>query len=107
MSEKYTPGPWVADGLRIRDADTDYLVATIQDGGHVVIENLITPERQHQHARLIAAAPETASERNRLKSEKAELVRWLEACLDMVRGKGPPDWDGIRAAIAKAKGNQP
>ena len=47
------------------------------------------------------------AERDSLRTEKAELVRWLEACLDMVRGEGPPNWDGIRAAIAKAKESQP
>ncbi|MBL3677039.1 MAG: hypothetical protein JKP92_06005 [Alphaproteobacteria bacterium] len=68
-------------------------------------------------ARLIAAAPETAAERDQLKAQNAELL----ACLDEMLGTYAMDdprygmspmknvfsvWDRARAAIAKARGAQ-
>lgn len=52
MSEKFTPGPWVANGDKIETTSAIFRarIATIDDGG--VIEN---PEA---NAKLIAASPD-------------------------------------------------
>jgi hypothetical protein len=59
------------------------------------------------NARLIAAAPETAAERDRLKEVNAELLAALKAMLN-VRGCGTAldcsVCNSARAAIAKAEG---
>lgn len=32
----------------------------------------------------------------------AEAREWLEACLGLVEGRGPPNWDGIRDFLRRA-----
>ena len=70
-----------------------------------------------EHARLIAAAPETAAERDRLKAINAELLTALEALCDLMPQTRPGNmqsdeyhiWlqaDKARAAIAKAQPKQ-
>lgn len=58
MTEQHTLNLWVANGLKIREADTNFLVAIVHDGGHVVFGDVITPKQQRAHARLIAAIAE-------------------------------------------------
>lgn len=79
-------------------------------------------DQQVANARLIAAAPETAAERDRLKALNAELLEVLRLTADQAlrceipEGYGPEfrseEWDAgydaaissARAAIAKAEG---
>ena len=103
MTEQHTPGPWTLQaGRSFKTASGEFYLSYGSDRyGNPNFRNFCELDA---NARLIAAAPETAAERDRLKADKAELVEWLDACLGMVRGESPPNWDGIRAAIAKAKG---
>ena len=73
----HTPGPWTYrtsaynGAFEINGADSKvFVVADIY--GYVQ-----WPERAEANARLIAAAPETAAERDRLRAEVAELVQAL------------------------------
>lgn len=34
-----------------------------------------------------------------LEAENEQLQKWLQRCLDMTSGKGPPDWDAIRKIL--------
>ena len=70
MNTTHTPGPW-------------WFTATEEEGYYVAgagdkeLTNLISRE----DARLIAAAPETAAERDRLKTINSELVDAIEGVL--------------------------
>ena len=77
---QHTLGKWVFR------ADDMMIVRLSPTGG--LLDNLHIAEIKRQgpeteaNARLIAAAPETAAERDRLKAEKAELVEALERLED-------------------------
>jgi len=118
MSEhKHTPGPWVVDkGPSTRGGNG----FTVRAGGAIICTafpgastDRIEPVAE-LNARLIAAAPETAAERDRLREVNAELVAALKNLLST------PDFDGTqktsiarretkraaRAAIAKVTGGE-
>jgi hypothetical protein len=72
-------------------------------------------EQDFNNARLIASAPETAAERDRLKKINAELLEALEACVEANRRFAEINNSGLahvldvadskaRSAIAKTKG---
>lgn len=106
MSAKHTPGPWAVEYVgtiaEVVNEETLFTVATC--GSHkfgVVREN----------ARLIAAAPETAAERDRLKEINAELLDELrKARLLLKNGRMKKDILAIETVaridglIAKATG---
>ena len=115
---KHTPGPWKVCG-----GSTPKFKAITSNSGYVVFEmgdqfqhmengrGIAAPsyEEQSANARLIAAAPETAAERDRLKEINAELLEALEyleavcACKTLPY-ENHPSMIEARAAIAKAKG---
>ena len=77
---RHTPGPWRISGCR---ADKDHLL--IEHGDNETKSTLIAMLYHDEHrlpmdanARLIAAAPETAAERDRLKGINAELLAALK-----------------------------
>ena len=35
--------------------------------------------------------------------ERKEAIDWLDACMGMVDGRGPPNWDGIRDFLKRTK----
>tara|TARA_R100001530_G_scaffold135198_1_gene111827 strand:+ start:1801 stop:2127 length:327 start_codon:yes stop_codon:yes gene_type:complete len=76
ISNKHTPGPWKRN---IKPA-TKY--NTIYAGRNTHITHLavsgLNPEEVEANCDLIAAAPETAAERDRLKAINAELLNALE-----------------------------
>ena len=98
MSEtKFTPGPWSVE------QPMDFELAIVEAGKPAhewrFIATCMFPDENGDipkkeviaNAHLIAAAP--------------DLYAWLERCLAMVdHGAGPPNWDGIRTALAKARG---
>lgn len=104
----HTPGPWgaISDGKIITMTGTRVVVASTTGGfGHEV---------QEANARIIAAAPETAAERDKLKVINAELLAALKMArdcitycrrthLDTQAGEGIPVELLIDAAIAKAE----
>ena len=104
---EHTPGPWRVDpgvngGYTISDCTNGYGLCTRSEWPHRIAES-------KANAELIAAAPETAAERDRLKASNAELVKtgteFLEAMslgpLDSAAKYGP-DFDlaadGVRCA---------
>lgn len=106
---QHTPGPWYFDEVRnVREESTDYCVATIHDdSGHVDPEYSV-PLPRDANARLIAAAPETAAERDKLKEINAELLEALEIAINLTLDDEDIAHNAFlkkaRAAIAKAKG---
>lgn len=108
MTQKtaHTPGPWKCKpGF---DSDLYYCLSNI-DGNILTFDD----DEHEANARLIAAAPETAAERDRLKEANAEL---LQALREIGRELAYPNNEGqaisglvdrqriARAAIAKAEG---
>lgn len=110
-----TPGPWHvavlatdtpdAPGSEVKAQVRDrsgYLVATIGIRGSAASDNA--------NARFIAAAPETAEERDRLRAERAELLsalRGMESAFRLGRrvrvAEKAAACDAARDAIAKAE----
>jgi len=112
---KHTPGPWT------QWADTNIIIGL--HSGSKRIENLricevATHSWQDQgryNARLIAAAPETAAERDRLREVNAELLKALRTISSLcdhepadIKARGLSRCCRInefaRVAIAKAEG---
>ena len=86
----WTPGPWLIRTTAQTVGTKGKLTAAVYPCD-ATGDN--TPEGE-ANAHLIAAAP--------------DLYAWLERCLAMVDdGVGPPDWDGIRVALSKARGGTP
>jgi len=80
-NSKHTPGPWSNTGLQIR-AKNSLILANVYK--HLEVNQ--SKAEAEANARLIAAAPETAAERDKLKSINAELlgackyvIEWHEA----------------------------
>ena len=110
MNTKHTPGPWrttrqSVDGRYIEVSGRSHPIARVmwstdQAGEAGTVED-------HAHARLIAAAPETAAERGRLKEVNAALVEALVATLKHFRHPTSAEAKTrklVVAAIAKARG---
>lgn len=109
----HTPGPWKIDQ---RDSNTSARIGSavdLQASGLVARVYGNNPQHMEANARLIAAAPETAAERDRLKAVNADLLAALESACAVAAAW---DYDATlpvpamrmyeiaRAAIAKANG---
>lgn len=117
---KHTLGEWEGDR---------YVLITVPNGENVSVEEITVKSKIGYHgfttvayvfgkanARLIAAAPETAAERDRLKEVNAELLEACKRALIYVNAGKPEDmpWASqssgehaerhLKAAIAKAEG---
>lgn len=121
---KHTPGPWVDMGLSgYPDGDNgeyheiQFHNGTAEEGnrsfGHVCDVHVLAANEHARaiakaNARLIAAAPETAAERDRLKALNAELLAALKAIKEAGRMSDQPRAkycaEIADAAIAKAEG---
>ena len=73
-TSKHTPGPW-----RIRQSYADQTYTHVYSD----TDDRIACTRSEANARLIAAAPETAAERDRLKEINAELLAALETLVKL------------------------
>ena len=100
---KHSPEPWDVDvppegGVVVCDADGAVLLR-FEDYDEAVLD---------EDALLVAAAPKTAAERDRLKALNAELLKALKA-VDRQRQRNKPitmgDLDMVASAIAKAEGS--
>lgn len=114
MTARHTPGPW---HVQPSDHPGGLLIKPIP--GQVVAQCDEVPEME-ANASLIAAAPETAAERDRLKAINAEMLEALKALHDRVRQHtskhNPFDWqsgsddrammEAAVAAIAKAEAHE-
>ena len=106
---KHTPGPWTYQGIGPSFDVTAQATSGARFMGRFIarcpervagFEPTEEDERQ-ANARLIAAAPETAAERDRLKAINAELLGQLEEAVRV--DAGDPMWPRrASAAIAKA-----
>ena len=95
---QHTPAPWSVSSNRLY-----YVLAPDK---RAIVRILSTSSRsaveQMANVRLIAAAPETAAERDRLKAINAELVAALERLIAVEGGA----WNIERYAREKAEANQ-
>jgi len=106
--KQHTPGPWEVGGRGFEDhifAESDIPKDSDDWGEALICETAGNVE----NARLIAAAPETAAERDRLKAQNAELLEALEDVIrwndiSLLDHEWPAIVDGARKAILKAKG---
>jgi hypothetical protein len=116
---KHTPGPW-RESHGDYDRQRGYTHGTIRANG-IIIAGLPAPgsigaAEMDANARLIAAAPETAAERDRLREVNATLLTTLDdlcgpgAQFEATCDESEHDqdsacvWCEARAAIAKAEG---
>lgn len=109
----HTPGPWVAkfeEAYYVIGPDLGRVAMMMNLKGAHGLAGRRSGEESAANARLIAAAPETAAERDRLKEINAELLAALEklydACapyehLDVVVGDA---CDTATAVMTKASG---
>lgn len=97
---QYTPGPW-------RVGESGPKTTDIKSGHNCLIARVIQDGLPEANARLIAAAPETAAERDRLREINAVMLAALQEA-QMALFHGAPVTVGlenqINAAIAKAEG---
>lgn len=111
---KHTPGPWVV--VYYKNGHPYQIDAPNGSKGKGGITPIITrwggisfpsSDEGKANARLIAAAPETAAERDKLKEVNAELLAALRAMLSVCGCGTALDCsvcNSARAAIAKAEG---
>lgn len=99
MTTKHTPGPWEIDGEYVQQVGQMGLaicdVMNMDEGGS---KGWYSGPVTEANKRLIAAAPE-------LLAQAEKHLAWLSKITDWA-GADDPDLDGLRAAIAKAKGEQ-
>ena len=87
---KHTPGPWIVDENYLRDNDNELCVCVFgpegQGYGRVAMAygECGCIEEVMPNARLIAAAPETVADRDRLKSDNAVLLDILKDSIQFV-----------------------
>ena len=100
-----TPGPWYATTLT-HDGETYSHVqsASINEDNYVARVDVMD-EQGEANAALIAAAPETAVERDRLRQVNEAMLEALKAVVLAVANNptGGP-WEQVAAAIAAAEG---
>ena len=114
---EHTPGPWtIRRALNPTDGGFDYAVGAVVNGKErCIIEAFAVigegvRVNAEANARLIAAAPETAAERDRLRADKAELLAALKDILQADFLSPEARRDAVRragAAIAAAEGKTP
>ena len=109
----HTPGPWIYSQKfrEIHDSSVNSpsLIAEIPEW----IDE--AKEEQEANARLIAAAPETAVERDRLKALNAEMLSALKGlgCVCLMKIGHPqvsehsPECQAVAKAIEEAEGEKP
>jgi hypothetical protein len=100
----HTPGPWRAKKATVRGEVNEWYVT--DDDGVAVIASCVTDiagEPSEANARLIAAAPDTAAERDRLREINAELLFKLISAANYIKNLGG-DEKPYLGSINKAKG---
>ena len=97
---KHTPGPWT---------HTEFGVSGHTVRGNALVADcynrLIDTSEMKANVRLIAAAPDTASERDRLKATCSELVEALESVLEVLDG-WPERFEFAKEVLANAEGGK-
>jgi hypothetical protein len=99
MTTKHTPGPWEIDGEYVQPAGQTSVavcdVMVMDEGGS---KGWYRGPITQANARLIAASPD-------LLAQAEKHLAWLSKLTDWA-GADDPDLDGLRVAIAKARGAQ-
>ncbi len=107
QTQQHTPGPWqyrqlIPDGTIIKKEGTFDVFKPASESGpeyDVCADVLVGgPIRKEQDAALIAAAPETAAERDRLLTINADLLTAMRELAQLTGWRLPVE------AIAKAEG---
>ena len=96
----HTPGPWVWRAQH--DSEANARIAQGGGGGIASVSKAYPLDEWTANANLIAAAPVTAQERDRLKAINAGLVEALEFCATPATS-GVRKMERARAALAKAR----
>lgn len=96
-----TPGPWAAqrDKRRMQPWSVvgDGNKAAVADISQALRGDFAEPAANAQH--IARCSPDNI---RLLLDWNDELVSWLRAALNMVDGDGmPPNWDGMRSALAR------
>ncbi len=82
---RHTPGPWRVNNVFIDNNPNRYIVGQARWGGRNIADcgTSVGDDRDtnEANARLIAAAPETAADRDKLKAENASLLAALKVCV--------------------------
>lgn len=52
---------------------------------------------------VAAAMGDGLEDGDRMNDQLAEAKEWLQACLGLVEGRGPPNWDGIRTFLRECE----
>ena len=112
MSAQHTPGPWINDA-------PGCVAKHWPEGGKATVCICPAGAEGEANARLIAAAPETAAERDQLRALNADMLAALRE-YDAYMSRfyrdtdgGPmsepnrASWKAARAAIARAEGREP
>lgn len=100
MEAKHTPGPWAV-------IEGDFRGVKIEGEDQAEVARCPGDKQGRIDARLIAAAPKTAAERDRLKEVNAGLLEVAQGILadDMLQYLPAEYVSKVRAAIAKATGS--
>lgn len=102
MTSKHTPGPWYCfkrspcENILITDKDYDNDTALVDIKIIAVIQPEINNYTQIANARLIAAAPDTAAERDCLKEENEILTEGVHQLASLMEER-----DSLKAINAK------
>ena len=121
---QHTPGPWILAPEKYQgqyvihidkpqgDENMATFIALVLDAGEPMTTYISNEEEARANAHLIAAAPETAAERDRLKAVNAQLLDPLKAALapfdnNQTRNPdgfsvGEPSWVSQARAAIKA-----
>lgn len=79
---KHTEGPWELENETLLVWSYGFGVPITKGVENTTWHRALSWEERRANARLIAAAPETAAERDRLKAQNAELLKALEKIAD-------------------------
>ena len=97
----HTPGPYE---VTVGPTENEWVVCC-EGGGDVIAEvsahHEAPPGTAYANAILFAAAPETATERDRLKAINAELLAALEACSTWFAEAPIAELEAVEQAIEK------
>lgn len=106
MSTKQTPGPWIArcmdtyggtdwtkNGGRIRGRNSE--------GQEVAIAHIYSNPQAEANAALIAAAPETAAERDTLRDACTAALKYMVSHIEQFGWLEEQVADTLRAALAR------
>ena len=99
---QHTPGPWTLGPVEPAEISKGHWIT---HGSYKGVIGILGGSPSEANAALIAAAPETAAERDRLRESNGAMLEALKAGVLAVANNpiGGP-WEQVAAAIAAAEG---